>query len=85
MVDNLLGIEVEKQLLLQDRPTDRTAELVEAFKRHRRNNKRASEVVDMSVQVVVLKELICRAVKVLSATLCNLVKHYTSDSILGGE
>ena len=82
MLDDLVEVEVEEELPLQDGTADGAAEVVIAEKWLLR---RATEVIAICIQRIVLKILVRRTVEVVRATLADLVVENTADAILRRE
>src|SRR5260370_36521340 len=82
MLDDLVEVEVEKELLLEDWTTDGAAEIVIAEKWLLRL---ATEVIAVCIHRIVLKILVRRTMESVGATLTDLVVENTADAVLRGE
>jgi hypothetical protein len=74
VLDDLVEVEVEEELLLEDRTADGAAEVVIAEARLLR---RAPEIIAIGIQRIVLKILVCRTVEVVRTTLADLIVENT--------
>src|SRR6185437_16875766 len=79
VIDDLFDVEEKEQLVLFDRPANRSAKLVISLVRNRRREELSR------IEEVVLQELVGRPMPLVRAAFRDLVENRRAGSILGRE